>query len=164
MHTSFDLCFHFKFVSWFNLLSTINSKNCLIIVCNSCLKAWSKHWPVLFYPCPFAGVSNIMQGIVATLRDGFGFIRCVSRVDKLFFHFSEVIDIVSGVCVCVCGGYSKCYGCVCVYLHVSVCVWRLCGVCACGDVNVCVWMWVLGCADVMLYHVHNVWWNKCMYM
>eukprot|EP00731_Ephydatia_muelleri_P017162 Em0010g260a len=41
--------------------------------------------------------SNLREkGIVATLRDGFGFIRCVSRVDKLFFHFSEVIDIVSG--------------------------------------------------------------------
>ena len=33
------------------------------------------------------------MGMVATLRDGFGFIRCATRADRLFFHFNEVIDI-----------------------------------------------------------------------
>ena len=35
------------------------------------------------------------QGVVAALRDGFGFIRCAQRDMRLFFHFNEVIDTVS---------------------------------------------------------------------
>lgn len=31
-------------------------------------------------------------GIIAALRDGFGFIRCAERDLRLFFHFNEVID------------------------------------------------------------------------
>lgn len=31
------------------------------------------------------------QGYVATLRDGYGFIRCVDREGRMFFHFSEVL-------------------------------------------------------------------------
>lgn len=31
-------------------------------------------------------------GMVAALRDGFGFIRCAERDMRLFFHFNEVID------------------------------------------------------------------------
>ncbi|XP_034946970.1 cold shock domain-containing protein E1 isoform X2 [Chelonus insularis] len=33
------------------------------------------------------------QGVIAALKDGFGFIRCVDRDARLFFHFSEVLDI-----------------------------------------------------------------------
>lgn len=33
------------------------------------------------------------QGIVASLKDGFGFLRCVEREPRLFFHFNEVLDV-----------------------------------------------------------------------
>ncbi|XP_046470735.1 RNA-binding protein Unr [Neodiprion pinetum] len=33
------------------------------------------------------------QGIIAALKEGFGFIRCVDRDAKLFFHFNEVLDV-----------------------------------------------------------------------
>lgn len=35
------------------------------------------------------------QGVVAQLKEGFGFVRCVERGVKLFFHFTEVLDTVS---------------------------------------------------------------------
>lgn len=35
------------------------------------------------------------QGVVAALKDGFGFLRCVERNIRLFFHFTEVLDTVS---------------------------------------------------------------------
>lgn len=31
-------------------------------------------------------------GIIATLKEGFGFIRCAEREARMFFHFSEVMD------------------------------------------------------------------------
>ncbi|KAI8431064.1 hypothetical protein MSG28_001125 [Choristoneura fumiferana] len=31
------------------------------------------------------------QGVVCSLRDGFGFIRCVEREQTMFFHFAEVL-------------------------------------------------------------------------
>ncbi len=34
------------------------------------------------------------QGVLAALRDGFGFIRCAQRDTRMFFHFNEVIDTV----------------------------------------------------------------------
>ena len=45
--------------------------------------------PFLPYP------SLPSQGIIAALRDGFGFIRCAERDTRMFFHFNEVIDTVS---------------------------------------------------------------------
>lgn len=33
------------------------------------------------------------QGIVCSLRDGFGFIRCVEREQSMFFHFAEVLRL-----------------------------------------------------------------------
>jgi cold shock CspA family protein len=33
------------------------------------------------------------QGTIQTLKDGFGFIRCVDREPRLFFHFNEVLDV-----------------------------------------------------------------------
>ncbi|XP_076225037.1 cold shock domain-containing Unr [Nomia melanderi] len=33
------------------------------------------------------------QGIIAALKDGFGFIRCVDRDGRLFFHFNEILDV-----------------------------------------------------------------------
>ncbi|XP_015429424.1 PREDICTED: cold shock domain-containing protein E1 [Dufourea novaeangliae] len=33
------------------------------------------------------------QGLIAALKDGFGFIRCVDRDTRLFFHFNEVLDV-----------------------------------------------------------------------
>lgn len=32
------------------------------------------------------------QGVVASLKDGFGFLRCVERNVRLFFHFTEILD------------------------------------------------------------------------
>ncbi|XP_053672561.1 cold shock domain-containing protein E1 [Anopheles nili] len=32
------------------------------------------------------------QGVVASLKEGFGFLRCVERNVRLFFHFTEVLD------------------------------------------------------------------------
>jgi cold shock CspA family protein len=34
------------------------------------------------------------QGVVASLKEGFGFLRCVERNVRLFFHFTEVLDTV----------------------------------------------------------------------
>lgn len=33
-----------------------------------------------------------LQGIVATLKDGYGFIQCADRDLRVFFHFSEALD------------------------------------------------------------------------
>ena len=33
-----------------------------------------------------------LQGIVATLKDGFGFIQCTDREGRMFFHYSENMD------------------------------------------------------------------------
>merc|ERR1719187_2654384 len=38
------------------------------------------------------------QGVVQTLKDGFGFMKCVDRVDKMFFHFSECLDVAKKLC------------------------------------------------------------------
>ena len=35
------------------------------------------------------------QGVIASLKDGFGFLRCVERSIRLFFHFTEILDTVS---------------------------------------------------------------------
>lgn len=32
------------------------------------------------------------QGVIAAIRDGFGFIKCVDRDARMFFHFSEVLE------------------------------------------------------------------------
>ncbi|ALC43437.1 Unr [Drosophila busckii] len=32
------------------------------------------------------------QGTIASLKEGFGFLRCVERQARLFFHFTEVLD------------------------------------------------------------------------
>lgn len=32
------------------------------------------------------------QGVIAAMRDGFGFIKCVDRDARMFFHFSEILD------------------------------------------------------------------------
>jgi cold shock CspA family protein len=39
------------------------------------------------------------QGVVAQLKDGFGFIRCVERSARLFFHFTEVLETSREICV-----------------------------------------------------------------
>lgn len=39
------------------------------------------------------------QGIVASVKDGFGFLRCVEREARLFFHFNEVLDLDREICV-----------------------------------------------------------------
>lgn len=39
------------------------------------------------------------EGMVASLKDGFGFLRCVDRNVRLFFHFTEVLDTVRSVVV-----------------------------------------------------------------
>ncbi|XP_070601788.1 cold shock domain-containing protein E1 isoform X6 [Erythrolamprus reginae] len=37
-------------------------------------------------------VPNKNQGVIAAMRDGFGFIKCVDRDARMFFHFSEILD------------------------------------------------------------------------
>ena len=37
----------------------------------------------------------ISKGVVASLKEGFGFIRCCDRDARMFFHFSELLDSVS---------------------------------------------------------------------
>ncbi|XP_055378743.1 cold shock domain-containing protein E1 isoform X2 [Condylostylus longicornis] len=39
------------------------------------------------------------QGVVSALKDGFGFLRCVERNVRLFFHFTEVLDPSRELCV-----------------------------------------------------------------
>ncbi|XP_058457625.1 cold shock domain-containing protein E1 isoform X2 [Malaya genurostris] len=39
------------------------------------------------------------QGVVASLKEGFGFLRCVERNTRLFFHFTEVLDTSREICV-----------------------------------------------------------------
>uniref|UniRef100_A0A4D5R9V6 Cold shock domain-containing protein E1 n=1 Tax=Scolopendra viridis TaxID=118503 RepID=A0A4D5R9V6_SCOVI len=34
------------------------------------------------------------KGIIATLKEGFGFIKCVNREARMFFHFSEILDVL----------------------------------------------------------------------
>ena len=36
-----------------------------------------------------------LQGVIASLKEGFGFIRCCDRDARMFFHFSELMDSVS---------------------------------------------------------------------
>ncbi len=33
------------------------------------------------------------QGMVQALKDGFGFIKCAERDARMFFHFSEILDV-----------------------------------------------------------------------
>lgn len=33
-----------------------------------------------------------LQGVIATLKDGYGFIQCADREARMFFHFSEFMD------------------------------------------------------------------------
>lgn len=39
------------------------------------------------------------QGVVGSLKEGFGFLRCVERVQRIFFHFAEVLDTSREICV-----------------------------------------------------------------
>ncbi|PNF30244.1 Cold shock domain-containing protein E1 [Cryptotermes secundus] len=39
------------------------------------------------------------QGVVAALKEGFGFLRCTDRDTRLFFHFNEVLDVEREICV-----------------------------------------------------------------
>lgn len=43
----------------------------------------------------FASVSGEKreQGAVASVKEGFGFLKCVERDAKLFFHFNEILDV-----------------------------------------------------------------------
>lgn len=34
------------------------------------------------------------QGVISCLKEGYGFIRCVERNVRLFFHFTEILDTV----------------------------------------------------------------------
>jgi len=33
------------------------------------------------------------QGIVASIKDGFGFVKCSDRDLSVYFHFNEVLDV-----------------------------------------------------------------------
>ena len=37
-------------------------------------------------------LSPWLQGIVAALKDGYGFIQCADRDARMFFHYSEFMD------------------------------------------------------------------------
>lgn len=34
------------------------------------------------------------QGVISSLKEGFGFIRCVERNVRIFFHYTEILDTV----------------------------------------------------------------------
>ena len=34
----------------------------------------------------------MLQGIIATVKDAFGFIRCSDQDTRMFFHFSEMME------------------------------------------------------------------------
>jgi len=34
----------------------------------------------------------VFQGIIATVKDAFGFIRCAEQDTRMFFHFSEMME------------------------------------------------------------------------
>ena len=38
------------------------------------------------------------QGVVQALKEGFGFLKCVDRTEKMFFHFSECLDVSRKLC------------------------------------------------------------------
>ena len=65
----------------FNLLTLKN-----VSICEMSPFPISDH---LSYMCMYC-----FQGLVAALRDGFGFIRCAQRDMRMFFHFNEVINLV----------------------------------------------------------------------
>lgn len=46
------------------------------------------------------------EGMVGSLKDGFGFLRCVDRNVRLFFHFTEVLDTVCLIGECY--NYATC--------------------------------------------------------
>lgn len=33
------------------------------------------------------------QGVIATLKDGYGFLRCVEREPRIYFNFNEILDV-----------------------------------------------------------------------
>lgn len=37
------------------------------------------------------------QGVAVLIKDGYGFLRCVEREARLFFHFNEILDVDRGV-------------------------------------------------------------------
>ena len=39
------------------------------------------------------------QGLVCSIKDGFGFIRCVEREARMFFHFSELMTLEREVAI-----------------------------------------------------------------
>ncbi|KAJ3661105.1 hypothetical protein Zmor_005521 [Zophobas morio] len=39
------------------------------------------------------------QGVVASVKEGFGFLKCVEREARLFFHFNEILDVDREVAV-----------------------------------------------------------------
>jgi cold shock CspA family protein len=46
---------------------------------------------VLSNPFQFTNEAREM-GVIAAVRDGFGFIKCVDRDARMFFHFSDILD------------------------------------------------------------------------
>jgi len=46
----------------------------------------------LFGSRPVARVVD-WQGYVVTLKEGYGFIRCTDRDSRMFFHYSELLDL-----------------------------------------------------------------------
>jgi hypothetical protein len=36
---------------------------------------------------------HIKQGVITSVKDGFGFIRCADREARMFFHFSEMMTV-----------------------------------------------------------------------
>lgn len=34
---------------------------------------------------------SVLQGVIAVVKEGFGFIKCAEREARMFFHFSEFL-------------------------------------------------------------------------
>ena len=47
---------------------------------------------LLFMFCSLQMALAMLQGIVQSLKDAFGFVDCVEREGRIFFHFSELVD------------------------------------------------------------------------
>jgi len=48
---------------------------------------------ILFGGSRSAACGVYCQGYVVTLKEGYGFIRCTDRDARMFFHYSELLDL-----------------------------------------------------------------------
>jgi len=52
-----------------------------------------KHAVLLLFGSRHVACAVAWQGYIVTLKEGYGFIRCTDRDARMFFHFSELLDL-----------------------------------------------------------------------